>query len=46
LFLEFGFLLLKALDLLLHLIKFSMMLSVRFIKFVPCSKGFIEAFGN
>ena len=46
LFLEFGFLLLKALDLLLHLIKFSSMLSIRFIKLVPCSKGFIKVFGN
>ena len=46
LFLEFGFLLLKALDLLLHLIKLSSMLSVRFIKLIPCSKGFIKALGN
>ena len=46
LFLEFGFLLLKALDLLLHLIKLSSTLSVRFIKLIPCSKGFIKALGN
>jgi len=46
LFLEFGFLLLKALDLLLHLIKLSSMLSVHFIKLVPCSKGFIKALDN
>ena len=44
--LEFGFLFLKALDLLLYLIMFSSMLSVRFIKLVSCSKGFIKVFGN
>jgi len=35
LFLEFGFLFLKALDLLFHLIKLSSMLTVSFIKLVP-----------
>ena len=46
LFLELGFFFLKALDLLFHLIKFSCVLTVSFIKLVPCSKSFIKTLGN
>ena len=38
LFLELGFLLLKALDLLFHLIKLSSIVTVSFIKLVLCRK--------
>ena len=38
LFLELGFLLLKALDLLFHLIKLSSVVTVSFIKLVLCRK--------
>ena len=40
------FILLKAPNLLFHLIKLSSMLTVSFIKLVPCSKGLIKALGN
>ena len=46
LFSELGFFLLKALDLLFHLIKFSRMFTVGFIKLVPCGKSFIKMLGN
>ena len=46
LFLEFGFLFFKALDLLFHLIKFSRMFTVSFIKLVACSESLIKSFGN
>ena len=46
LFLELGFLLLQALDLLFHPIKLSSMLTVSFIKLIPCSKGLIKALVN
>ena len=46
LFLELGFFVLKALDLLFHLIKLSSMLTVSFIKLVMCSKRLIKALGN
>ena len=46
LFLELGFFLLKALDLMLHLVKLSRVLTVSFIKFVPCSESFIKIFCN
>ena len=46
LFLELGFFLLKALDLMLHLVKLSRVLTVSFIKFVPCSESFIKTLGN
>ena len=46
LFLELGFLVFKALDLLFHLIKLSRMFTVSFIKLVPCSKSFIKMLGN
>ena len=40
------FILLKAPNLLFHLIKLSRMFTVSFIKLVPCSKRFIKASGN
>ena len=46
LFLKLGFLYFKALDLLLHLIKFSFVLTVSFIKLIPCSESFIKMFCN
>ena len=46
LFLELGFFLLKALDLMLHLVKLSRVLTVSFIKFVPCSESFIKMLCN
>ena len=46
LFLKLGFLFFKALDLLFHLIKFSHVLTVSFIKLVPCSESFIKTLGN
>ena len=46
LFLKLGFFLFKALDLMLHLVKLSRVLTVSFIKFVPCSESFIKIFCN
>ena len=46
LLLKLGFLYFKTLDLLFHLINFSRMLSVSFIKLVPSSESLIKTFGN
>jgi len=46
LFLELGFLFFEALDLLLHLIKFSRVFTVSFIKLIPCSESLIKTFVN
>ena len=46
LFLELGFFLLKALDLMLHLVKLSRVLTISFIKFIPYSESFIKTFCN
>ena len=46
LLLKLGFLLFKTLDPLFHLINFSRMLSVSFIKLVPSSERLIKALGN
>ena len=46
LLLELGFLFFEALDLLFHLVKFSRVLTVSFIKLVPCGENFIKTFCN
>ena len=46
LFLDLGPLFFKALDLLFHLIKFTRMFTVSFIKLVACSESLIKMFGN